>query len=170
MADVLKSYISWAIEYKLSVVDCNIPKFLTGISETDGHAELEAGKITRATEELAVYIWENYIEVSAASRVILMGVGDAYRAVLQVLNTRNWDNIQQFAGAVGFIDASQPIFPVSESFMTDFAKTYYRVRCTAFSLEPELTLPCSARCSSSRPPIPFGTRTATARRVRSSDA
>ena len=41
------------------------------------------------------------------------------------------DNITQFAGAVGFVDAEQPIYPVSENFMTDFAKTYYRVRSGA---------------------------------------
>ena len=72
-----------------------------------------------------------------------MGVGSAFRAVLQLLNTRNCetvlplsgeqsakdlgDNLVQFAGAVGFIDADQPIFPISEAFATNFAKTYYRV-------------------------------------------
>ena len=74
----------------------------------------------------------------------MLGVGNAYRAILHILNSRNCkslsppisptdrahalpgDNIQQFAGAVGFIDGDQTLHTVSEHFMVDFAKTYYR--------------------------------------------
>ena len=58
-----------------------------------------------ATQELAVYLWENYIEygnlnidgpvlanvyrVNDSTNVIFLGVGEAYKAVLHLLNTRN---------------------------------------------------------------------------------
>jgi hypothetical protein len=62
------------------VIDVNVPKFLTGISVSSVHLvclgecqyllvqdpegdELEEkAKVRSATEELAIYLWENYVE------------------------------------------------------------------------------------------------------------
>ena len=64
---------------RFGVIDVNIPKFLTGISvrilqclslvielmdrqDPEGDEEEEALKVKVATEELATYLWDNYIE------------------------------------------------------------------------------------------------------------
>jgi len=105
-ADVLKNYVEWAATHGFGVVDVNIPHFLTGISVTDfapytsdehtnqsqvedGDEEDEILKVDLATNELAIYLWENYIECNDSTKVIFMGVGEAYKAILHILNTRN---------------------------------------------------------------------------------
>lgn len=108
-------------------------------------------KMDLATNELAIYLWENYIECNDSTKVIFMGVGEAYKAILHILNTRNCkfnarlklrpsftkspyspplpfidEALEQIAGIVGFI-GDNPIRPVTETFITDFGKWYYRV-------------------------------------------
>jgi histone deacetylase 6 len=105
-ADVLKNYVEWAATHGFGVIDVNIPHFLTGISvnnipphpcssHTDrlqvegGDEEDEILKMDLATNELAIYLWENYIECNDSTKVMFMGVGEAYKAILHILNTRN---------------------------------------------------------------------------------
>ncbi|MCJ1474988.1 Histone deacetylase hda1 [Lambiella insularis] len=143
LADHLKTYIEWAVNRGFGVIDVNIPKFLTGISvsltkppdkryhylskqqDPDGDEEKEALKLKEATEELAIYLWDNYIEPNESPKVIFLGVGEAFKAVLHILNTRNYEALAQIAGIVGFA-SEHPIRPVAETFITDFAKWYYK--------------------------------------------
>jgi histone deacetylase 6 len=125
MHDAISPWISWAVRHGFGVMDVNIPKFLTGISDVDGSEEEEASKVNKATEEVALYVWENYIDTSDSRKVVLLGIGDAYRAVLHILNTRTWDNIQKYAGVACF-NYNSTMRPVSEAFMNDFARTYYK--------------------------------------------
>ena len=124
--DAINSYIAWAVKRKFGVVDVNIPKFLTGISDTHGLEDDETIKISKATKELAVYLWENYLEACEARKVVFLGAGEAYKGILEILNTRTWDNVGKFAGAAGCIDEQTTLRPCSEQFMTDFARTYFR--------------------------------------------
>ena len=50
-------------------------------------------KMDLATNELAIYLWENYIECNDTTGVIFMGVGEAFKAILHILNTRNCKSI-----------------------------------------------------------------------------
>lgn len=81
-ADVVKDYIGWAIGKGYAVIDVNIPKFVTnqsvsiegytiapfpeadilGFSQSVGKYENEDENRPSATEELAGYLWDNYIE------------------------------------------------------------------------------------------------------------
>jgi len=62
----------------------------TKSSQVDGgDEEDETLKIDLATNELALYLWENYIECNDSTKVIFMGVGEAFKAILHILNTRN---------------------------------------------------------------------------------
>ncbi|MCJ1402325.1 Histone deacetylase hda1 [Xylographa trunciseda] len=125
LADVSKSYIEWAVNHGFGVMDVNVPKFLTGISDEEGDPDDEALKITEAVNELAIYLYDNYIECNESPRVFFLGIGDAFRAILHLLNTRNYEALEQIAGVIGFV-AQNPIRPVTETFITDFAKWYYK--------------------------------------------
>lgn len=78
-ADVVKEYIGWAIGKGYAVIDVNIPKhvtiepvgilllfwidhLLTFLPKTTGKYEDEDENRPTATEELAGYLWDNYIE------------------------------------------------------------------------------------------------------------
>lgn len=129
VCDVISTYISWAIRRGFGVVDVNVPRFLTGVSDKDGLDEEEIARVNRSTKDLAMYLWENYIEYSETRKVVFLGTGDAYKGILEILNTRTWDNVGKFAGAAGCIDDKTILRPASEQFMTDFSRTYYRSTC-----------------------------------------
>lgn len=82
-ADVVKDYIGWTVGKGYAVIDVNIPKFVTKDSvsvgthcwqfrrsidtsvflfKSTGKYEDEDENRPTATEELAGYLWDNYIE------------------------------------------------------------------------------------------------------------
>ena len=80
------------------MIDVNIPKHLTDLDEDYEHAEDET-KEERAREGLllATYLWENYIELSDATNVFILGVGAAYSSIIELLksNERITDRIDR---------------------------------------------------------------------------
>ena len=63
-ADVVKDYIEWAIEKGFGVIDVNIPTHTTDKnSSRPSQYEEEDQNRVKETEELAGYLWENYIEL-----------------------------------------------------------------------------------------------------------
>jgi len=125
MADELKQYIAWAVKHKFGVIDVNVPKFLTGMSDPHGDEGDEKQRVTQATETLALYLWENYIEPNESSKIIFLGIGEAFKGILHILNTRNYESLDRIAGVIAFA-AENALRPVSESFIVDFAKWYFR--------------------------------------------
>jgi hypothetical protein len=77
-ADMVKHYITLAIDHGFGIIDVNVPHYLDNISvmhpysaiisetnlsqDDDGEEEEELQKVDQATDELAQYLWENYIE------------------------------------------------------------------------------------------------------------
>lgn len=61
--DVVKQYITEAVEQDFAVIDVNVPKHLTGVEDDSEHAEETNAEQRKAeTLKLASYLWENYIE------------------------------------------------------------------------------------------------------------
>jgi histone deacetylase 6 len=74
----LKDYVQWAVNKKYAVIDVNIPKHVTTepvsifgvpavaysdrINQSSNRFEGEDENRPTATEELAGYLWDNYIE------------------------------------------------------------------------------------------------------------
>ncbi|OOF96755.1 hypothetical protein ASPCADRAFT_129826 [Aspergillus carbonarius ITEM 5010] len=87
LADVMKDYIEWAVGKGYAVLDVNIPKHVT-IDPSSGKYEEEDENRPTATEELAGYLWDNYIEPSEATEIFFMGVGNAFYGVANLLINR----------------------------------------------------------------------------------
>ncbi|KAI9763002.1 MAG: Histone deacetylase hda1 [Chaenotheca gracillima] len=86
--DAVQSYIQWAIEQGYGVIDINIPKRLSELDEVDPVLEGEDPPSVRAMHELMVYVWENYVQVSDADHVFVVGVGDAHYGVTHLLGAQ----------------------------------------------------------------------------------
>ncbi|CAK42801.1 uncharacterized protein An16g01840 [Aspergillus niger] len=87
LADVMKDYIGWIVSKGYAVIDVNIPKHVT-IDPSSGKYEEEDENRPTATEELAGYLWDNYIEPSEATEIFFMGVGNAFYGVANLLINR----------------------------------------------------------------------------------
>ncbi len=51
---------------------------------------MQEGEYTRqtATEEMATYLWENYLEYTEAVEMFVMGVGEACKGIWHLLETQ----------------------------------------------------------------------------------
>ncbi|KAI9846152.1 MAG: Histone deacetylase hda1 [Sclerophora amabilis] len=104
LTDSLKTYIKWAVDQDYAVLDINVPKHLTDLDEMETTLEGDDPPSVRATKDLVIYVWENYIQVNEATHVFLMGVGDAHYGIAHLLST--YDCSPELKGVVNFIDGS----------------------------------------------------------------
>jgi histone deacetylase 6 len=82
-------YIDWAVANGFGVIDINFPLFYSSNTDTDPFAPKSAdATLQQQTKELLCYIWDNYLEINSSSSVTLMGVGDAYTGMKQLLTSR----------------------------------------------------------------------------------
>ncbi|KAI9814010.1 MAG: Polyamine deacetylase hdac10 [Pycnora praestabilis] len=88
LTDVLKDYIGWAVSQGYAVIDVNIPKHVTDLEDPEGYVETDRPRRITMTEELATYLWENYIECNEPTEIFFLGVGDAYHGLLHILMQR----------------------------------------------------------------------------------
>jgi hypothetical protein len=100
--DPLLPYIRRFIASGFGVVDVNMPVFApqepTGLAfpqnATSGSylqkptGSALASLLERTTKELLCYLWDNYLEGYASNCIVLMGVGDSYLGVKQLLVSR----------------------------------------------------------------------------------
>lgn len=91
--DELKSYIDWAISSGFGVVDINFPQSdskddAVAANELDSYVPKQSStSLENQTKVLLCYVWDNWLETNIAS-VTLMGVGDAYIGIKQLLTSR----------------------------------------------------------------------------------
>lgn len=87
LTDVTKRYIDWAIKEGFQVIDVNIPRIVAVEDPEVGYVKADdPGKRALQTRELATYLWDNYIEPNDATQVFLMGIGDAYHGLVDLLS------------------------------------------------------------------------------------
>lgn len=87
--DDLMPYIDWAIENGFGVVDVNIPQHLTSPKDEEAYIPRpqEPAK-EQQSKELLCYLWDNYLQLNDSASLTLMGVGDAYLGIKQLLISR----------------------------------------------------------------------------------
>ncbi|KAI9864499.1 MAG: Histone deacetylase hda1, partial [Pleopsidium flavum] len=116
------NYIEWSVKQGFGVIDVNIPKHITGHDDTEGYVEEDRPKRISATEELAVYLWENYIECNDATEIFFIGVGDAFHGITHLLMNRE-HCFERITGIVNFV-AENPLRPVQSQNIYWLSKWY----------------------------------------------
>ena len=89
LIDPVLPYIDWAITNGFGVLDVNIPSHLTDDNDTASyHPKMTEAELNNQMKHLFCYLWDNYLEGYASNYIVLMGVGDAYLGVKQLLTSR----------------------------------------------------------------------------------
>ncbi|OBT59650.1 hypothetical protein VE04_00159 [Pseudogymnoascus sp. 24MN13] len=144
MNDGVMAYIDWAYNNGYAVIDVNMPMH---IEDTDANIE-EEGFIERPTEmvhrermkELMCYLWDNYLELHDSEHVVLMGVGDSYSAVRELLVNR--ESKHKVPLVVSFVSGSlRPVRSETDASLAHWYKKHSRVYVAADHLcwtDPEL--------------------------------
>ncbi|PGH21333.1 hypothetical protein AJ80_03384 [Polytolypa hystricis UAMH7299] len=121
LADVVKDYIEWAVKHNIGVIDVNVPKYFTDPNASDQFQEEDRTR-TKLGDQLAAYLWENYIEPNDATEIFFMGVGDAYVALANLL--QNTERVHtRVSGVISFV-AENPVRAVSSNTTPWLSKWY----------------------------------------------
>ncbi|KAL8844126.1 MAG: hypothetical protein Q9176_001532 [Flavoplaca citrina] len=108
--DPLSMYREWAITAGFAVID--------EIDELNLDKDYENAKRIAERNELAIYLWENYIELNESTAIFFVGVGSPAKEIVHILNNRE-TFFQRISGIILFLDASNLLPSVSDH------NTYY---------------------------------------------
>ncbi|PGH36252.1 histone deacetylase 6/10 [[Emmonsia] crescens] len=121
LADVVKDYVEWAIQNNFGVIDVNIPKHITSSEKSATYQEDDRARM-QMSDQLATYLWENYIEPNDATSIFFLGVGNAYFGLANLLvNTERVH--ERVSGVISFV-AENPVRAVSSNTTTWLSKWY----------------------------------------------
>ncbi|KAJ5104326.1 histone deacetylase Hda1 [Penicillium alfredii] len=121
MADVQREYIAWIVSKGYGVIDVNIPKHVTK-EPASGKYEKEDEDRPSATEELASYLWDNYIEPNDTGPVFFVGIGNAFFGVANLLMNRE-GLYKHINGVISFV-AETPVRAIASHTQTWLSKWY----------------------------------------------
>ncbi|KAL8933811.1 MAG: hypothetical protein Q9211_005572, partial [Gyalolechia sp. 1 TL-2023] len=89
--DTLNWYRQWAFKEGFAIIDVNFPNHVADadeLDELDSDKELEYAKHMAERAELAIYLWENYIEPNDSTAIFFMGIGSPSKEIVYLLNNR----------------------------------------------------------------------------------
>ncbi|KAG4030058.1 hypothetical protein MFRU_013g00820 [Monilinia fructicola] len=121
--DQIPEYIEWATINEIGVMDINIPMTSDFFpSATRSYPPRPTSfELEVQMKDLACYIWDNFIDLYESENILLMGVGDAYLAVKQLLTSR--DCRHRIAGVLAFITGSlRPVKSETDSGLSSWYK------------------------------------------------
>ncbi|KAL8892157.1 MAG: hypothetical protein Q9215_000914 [Flavoplaca cf. flavocitrina] len=88
------------------------------IDELNLDKDYENAKRIAERNELAIYLWENYIELNESTAIFFVGVGSPAKEIVHILNNRE-TFFQRISGIILFLDSSNLLPSVSDH------NTYY---------------------------------------------
>ncbi|KAJ5626517.1 histone deacetylase [Penicillium herquei] len=121
VADSVMEYVQFFVGKGYSVIDVNIPKHITQENNINKYED-DDEKRPQATEELAAYLWDNYIEPNDATEIFFMGIGSAFCGVANLLIQR--ENLyKRVNGCISFV-AANPVRAIASATQTWLSKWY----------------------------------------------
>ncbi|KAF3204077.1 Histone deacetylase hda1 [Orbilia oligospora] len=98
--DSAKVFIEWAVNATFGVIDVNVPKYVTPDDEDDSQGVGNSG-VNDDTNTLMLQLWDNYIDLSDADKIVFIGIGEGYRNVLNLISLR--DCVNRVVACISFI-------------------------------------------------------------------
>ncbi|KAF3923438.1 hypothetical protein ABW21_db0207220 [Orbilia brochopaga] len=109
--DVVQTHNSFVVDFGL--IDVNIPKFITPSAEAEGaNQRVAANTVYDDPNNLMLQLWDNYIDLCDAEKLVLIGIGEAYKNVLNLISLR--DCRVKTVACVNFI-ARMPLYAVNNT-------------------------------------------------------
>ncbi|KAK6543222.1 Histone deacetylase hda1 [Orbilia ellipsospora] len=121
--DPSHTLLEWAVGQGFGVIDFNVPKFLTPMDETDHNQRVTNTIVLDDPNTLMLQLWDNYIDLSDATKVIFIGIGEAYKNLLNLISLRDCAN--RVVACVSFI-ARMPLCAVNNTRDENIGHWYLR--------------------------------------------
>jgi len=116
IVDTSSKFVEWAVNLKYGVIDINVPLTLTGKDD-------ETYNNVTASQELLLYIWDNYIQYFPVTKIALVGFGDAYNGVIHLCGHREVRSIVK--ASINFLDRT-PLRAIVSSIDESVTDWFYK--------------------------------------------
>ncbi|ODV93557.1 hypothetical protein PACTADRAFT_46491 [Pachysolen tannophilus NRRL Y-2460] len=110
-------FIEWALKQKYGLIDVNIPTSITG-SDDDNYNNINT------SQEILLYIWDNYIQYFQVSKLVFIGVGDSYNGIIHLLGHREVKNLVK--ASINFIDKTTQLRPIVSAIDESITDWFYK--------------------------------------------
>jgi histone deacetylase 6 len=117
------------------VIDVNLPQHVTDPDDKQEHEASDAVEYRiKEAERLTTYLWDNYIEVSDATHVFLMGTNTGHGGIIKFIKANEDRAQERITGIVSFVEdvPLQSCKSVTNEFL---AQWYFDVSQTFVSQE-----------------------------------
>ncbi|EGW34429.1 histone deacetylase HDA1 [Spathaspora passalidarum NRRL Y-27907] len=110
---------------RIGYIDINIPSFPLPIPSFT-KSPSSSYNPTIFAQELLLYIWDNYLAYFSVKKLVFVGFGDAYQAIVHLFGKRPSSDIKELVkGTIAFVNRTtlKPLVPVMDESMVDW---YYQ--------------------------------------------
>lgn len=113
MIDASRQVIEWATSHKYGVVDVSVPG-IAGINHSSSYS------IGASSQDLCIYLWDDYLEFFEARKIIFIGIGESYAGIVYLAGHR--DLRSRVKALVAFVDEMplRAIAPVIDEYISDW--------------------------------------------------
>ncbi|KAG5928293.1 hypothetical protein E4U53_002711 [Claviceps sorghi] len=121
VVDGVTQYIDWAVSQKFGVMDINIPAYVA--REEDMNSYIPSSResaLQEQIQQLACYLWDNFLQLYETDEIFLMGVGNAYLGVKVLLINR--DCKSKIAGIINYVTGN--LRPIKSDIDPDLSLWY----------------------------------------------
>ncbi|EMC96258.1 hypothetical protein BAUCODRAFT_69749 [Baudoinia panamericana UAMH 10762] len=105
LTDIVKSYVDWAAKEDFAVIDVNLPRYVTDVSDAQDYQDSDKAEArTKEATEVLAYLWDNYIEPNEATHVILMGTNTGHGAIVNFIKANEERATERLTKAISLIE------------------------------------------------------------------
>lgn len=87
--DANRTYIEWAIQNGFAVIDMNIPRERLPDGASEAQVQEAANRHRNRAREAICFVYDNYLDEHSTDNIILMGSGEAFAVVKELLVNRS---------------------------------------------------------------------------------
>ncbi|GME70031.1 unnamed protein product [[Candida] boidinii] len=117
IVDKSLKFIDWSLKQKYGVIDINIPYSVSGSKDE------QYNNIT-CSQDVLLYLWDNYIQYFQVSKIAFIGIGDAYNGVVHLCGHRDMRNIVK--ASINFLDRNTALRAIISSIDESITDWFYR--------------------------------------------
>jgi len=120
----IDAFRNWTEQYE--ILDINVPANLPPVSGTNSPTNLQSPPYSNLEEHcrlLLCYLWDNFISISKAQSVVLIGVGSAFPAIHQLLLNRECR--EKVDCVVGFLNEKTQL-KILKSHSDEYLSSWYK--------------------------------------------
>ncbi|ODQ63543.1 putative catalytic subunit of a class II histone deacetylase complex [Nadsonia fulvescens var. elongata DSM 6958] len=106
-------FIEWAQKNDYGVLDINIPRSITG-HNSDNYS------VANGSQDTCLYVWDNYIQCFDATKIIFVGINEAYSGIVHLVGHR--ETREKVSACISFIGDCQlrSIVTIIDEYITDW--------------------------------------------------